>query len=102
MRVPIPHRLGKEEARRRLKTRIHELADHIPGGMAEVTTSWPSEDRMTMRVGAMGQQLDGHVDIEENQVVFEVVLPAALSFIEPVVEGAIRKSGQKLLAAPED
>ena len=101
MRVPIPHNLGKDEARRRLKTRIHELADHIPGGMAEVTTSWPSEDRMTMRVSAMGQQRDGHVDVEDNQVVFQVVLPAALSFVEPIIEKALRKGGQKLLAPPE-
>jgi hypothetical protein len=100
MRVAIPHRLGKEEVRHRLKSRIHELADHLPGGMAEVTTTWPSEDRMTMRVSAMGQQIDGHVDIEDSQVVFEVVLPAALSFVEPIVEGAIRKGGQKLLAPP--
>jgi hypothetical protein len=101
MRVPIPHQLGKDEARRRLKTRIHELADHIPGGMAEVTTAWPSEDRMTMHVSAMGQQLDGHVDVEDTQVVFQVVLPAALSFVEPIIEKALRKGGQKLLAPPE-
>lgn len=101
MRVPIPHNLGKEEARRRLKTRIHELAGQLPGGAAEVTTGWPSEDRMTMRVAAMGQQIDGLVDIEENQVVFEVTLPAALSFVEPMVAGAIRKGGQKMLAPPE-
>jgi len=101
MRVPIPHNLGKEEARRRLRTRIHELPGQLPGGAGEVTTSWPSEDRMTMRVAAMGQQIDGLVDIEESQVVFEVVLPPALSFVEPMVAGAIRKTGQKLLAAPE-
>lgn len=101
MRVPIPHQLGKDEARRRLKTRIHELPEQLPGGAAEVTTAWPSEDRMTMRISAMGQQLDGLVDIEESQVVFQVTLPAALSFIEPMVAGAIRKGGQKLLAAPE-
>ena len=101
MRVAIPHQLGKDEVRRRLKTRSHELGDFIPGDVADVSTGWPSEDRMTMRVAAMGQQLDGLVDIEENQVVFEVVLPAALGFIEPVVEGAIRKGGQKLLEAPK-
>ena len=39
MRVPIPHNLGKEEARRRLRTRIHELPGQLPGGAGEVTTS---------------------------------------------------------------
>jgi len=32
MRVPIPHQLGKEEAKRRLKARSHEAAGLIPGG----------------------------------------------------------------------
>jgi hypothetical protein len=102
MRVAIPHGLGQEEARRRLKAHGHEIADHIPGGMADVSTGWPSENRMTIRVAAMGQALDGQIDIEESQVVFELALPEALSFIEPIVEGAIRKNGQKLLEAPKD
>lgn len=102
MRVAIPHGLGKDEVRQRLKSRSHELADFIPGDVADVTTGWPSEDRMTMCVAAMGQQLDGLVDIEDGQVVFEVVLPAALSFVEPVVKSAIQKGGQKLLEAPKE
>ena len=97
MRVPIPHDLPKEEVRRRLRERSHEIADFIPGGMAEVTTGWPDEDRMTLGVRAMGQGIDGQVLIEERQVIFEVNLPPALSFVEPMVAGAIRDRGQKLL-----
>ena len=100
MRVAIPHGLDKDEVRRRLRTRGHEITDHIPGGMANVTSSWPSEDRMTLSVAAMGQTIDGQVDIEDGQVVFEIALPPALGFIEPIVGGAIRKGGQKLLAPP--
>ena len=39
MRVPISHSLGKEEVRRRLQSHSHEIAQYIPGGMADVTTS---------------------------------------------------------------
>jgi len=98
MRVPISHSLGKEEVRRRLQSHSHEIAQYIPGGMADVTTSWPSEDRMDLAVRAMGQGVDGCVMIEEDQVVFEVNLPPALSFVEPMVASAIRKQGQKLIA----
>ena len=66
--------------------------------MADVTTSWSSEDRMDLAVRAMGQGVDGCVIIEEDQVVFEVNLPPALSFVEPMVASAIRKQGQKLIA----
>ncbi len=97
MRVPIAHDLPKEEVRRRLRERSHEIANFIPGGVADVTTGWPDEDHMTLDVRAMGQGIDGQVIIEENQVVFEVNLPPALSFVEPMVSGAIRSQGQKLL-----
>ena len=97
MRVPIPHNLPKEEVRHRLSSRSHEIANFIPGGMAEVTTGWPDEDTMTLSVRAMGQGIAGRVLIEERQVVFEVDLPPALAFVEPMVAGAIRKQGTKLL-----
>lgn len=97
MRVPIAHSLPKEEVRRRLSSRSHEIANFIPGGMADVTTSWPNEDTMNLGVRAMGQGIGGRVLIEEHQVVFEVALPPALAFVEPMVAGAIRQQGAKLL-----
>lgn len=97
MEVAIPHALGKDTARERLRTRGHLIGEHIPGGVADVTTAWPSEDRMTMAVTAMGQTLNAHVDIEDRQVVFVVDLPPALGFIQPIIEGAIRSQGEKLL-----
>lgn len=97
MRVPIPHNLPREEVRRRLSSRSHEIGNFIPGGMAQVTTGWPDQDTMTLNVRAMGQGVDGRVLIEDHQVVFEVNLPPALGFIEPMVAGAIRQQGAKLL-----
>jgi len=102
MRVAIPHQLGKEEARRRLKSRGHEAADLVPGGLASVTTAWPSEDRMSITVGAMGQEILGMVDIEDSQVVFEIELPGMLSFMEPAMSGAIKSQADRLLAPPKD
>lgn len=97
MRVALPHELGKDEVRRRLKERSHEIADYVPGGMAKVTTGWADEDHMTLNVATMGQSIDGQVEIDDNQVIFEVKLPMALSFVQPMIESAIRKNGQKLL-----
>ena len=100
MQVAIPHHLSKDTVRQRLRARSHTITDGIPGGMAQVTTSWPSEDRMAMTITAMGQVLTGHVDIEEQQVVFVLQLPPALAFVEPLVAGAIRQQGQKMLTPP--
>ena len=97
MRVPISHELPKEEVRRRLRERSGEIASFVPGGMAEVVTDWPNNDCMTLGVKTMGQSINGKVLIEESCVIFEIDLPLALSFVEPMISGAIREKGQKLL-----
>lgn len=101
MEVAIPHSLGREEARRRLHDNSHKMGDGIPGGMAQIQTRWASEDRMEMAITAMGQTLAGHIEVGESQVVLSVDLPPALSFVEPIVAGAIRQQGQALLAPPK-
>jgi hypothetical protein len=102
MRVAIPHDLPREEVSKRLKERSHEIADHIPGGMAKVTTGWLGDDQMSINVNAMGNDLAGMVNIEDSQIVFEIALPMALSFVEPIISGAIKQQGQKMLAAPTE
>ena len=99
MRVAVPHNLDKETVRQRLRSRSHEISDHIPGGVADVETEWRSEDVMAMTVRALGQELRGDVEIEEGQLVFSMILPPALGFIEPMIAGAIRQHGQKLIEA---
>jgi hypothetical protein len=96
MRVAIPHSLDNDTVRERLRSKSHKIGDSIPGGGA-VTTAWPSDERMTMDISAMGQSLRAHVDLEPGQLVLEVDLPPALSFMEPMISGAIRQQGQKLL-----
>jgi len=102
MRVAIPHDLPRDEVTRRLRERSHEIADHIPGGMAQVATDWPSDDQMNLNIQAMGQDLKGVVDVEDGQLVFEIALPMALSFLEPMISGAVKQQGQKMLAAPSE
>ncbi len=101
MRVAIPHSLDKSVIRNRLRDHAHEIADSIPGGMAEVTTHWEHEDRMAMAIAVMGQSLSGAVDIEDHQVVFDVELPAALALVKPMVESTLRQQGERLVEPPK-
>ena len=98
MRVAVPHSLEKSEVHRRLDSRKDEIVNFVPGGMADVETTWAGEERLLMVVRAMGQELKGHIDIEDTQVVFDIDLPPALSFVEPMISGAIQDKGRKLLA----
>lgn len=94
--VDLPHKLGVEEAKRRMQGGIGRLKDHVPGGAAEVETSWTG-DRMHLRVQAMGQEVVGHVDVEERLVRLEVSLPPFLSFFASKVESLMRSRGGELL-----
>jgi hypothetical protein len=98
MRIALPHSLGREEVRRRLRARSGDFAGLFPGGVAEVAVSWPHEDRMALDVTAMGKTLAGMIEIGETEVAFVIELPGALSFVEPMVRGAIEQKGRKLLS----
>ena len=97
MRIAIPHSIGKDEARRRIRERSGEIANLVPG-FASVSTAWKGEDRMNLTVGAMGQEMTGAIEVGESEVAFTVELPAALSFVEPMIRGQIEAKGRKLLS----
>jgi len=95
MIVDLPHKLGAEEAKRRIGGGIGQLREYIPGG-AEVQSAWDG-DRMNLGIQAMGQQVSAKIDVRETIVRLEVELPAFLSFFGSKVEGLIRRHGTELL-----
>lgn len=97
MRIAIPHSIGKDEARRRVRERSGEIANFVPG-FASVSTNWQSDDRMDLTVGSMGQEMTGSIEVGESEVAFTVELPAALSFVEPMIRSQIEAKGRKLLS----
>jgi hypothetical protein len=93
--VDLPHRLGAEEARRRIANGIGRLSDHVPGG-AEVESSWTG-DRLDLRVTAMNQAVSGSIEPQEAIVRVELMLPAALSFFARPIEALLKRKGGELL-----
>ena len=53
---------------------------------------------MDLTVGAMGQEMTGSIEVGESEVAFTVELPAALSFVEPMIRSQIEAKGRKLLS----
>ena len=94
--VDLPHNLGKEEARRRIQGGIGGLKDHIPGGAADVRSDWVG-DRMNLDVRAMGQAVTAGIDVQENVVRVEVVLPPMLGFFGKQIEKMLKKQGTAML-----
>src|SRR4051794_33751411 len=93
--VSIPHRLGREEARRRLQSGLTRAAASVP--MLKVDEERWERDRMIFRVRAMGQAASGHVDVEEEHVRIEVTLPWLLQRFAQAAQSAIKSRGNLLL-----
>ena len=86
-----------------MQSRIGELAGHMPGGMAEVKSSWPEEYRMTLDITAMGQSVSATIDVEDRVVHLNLQLPMMLSFAAGAIEAVIQRKGSELLlgSAPD-
>jgi hypothetical protein len=93
--VSIPHRLGREEATRRLKAGLTRAATSIPVLKVDEET-WQG-DRMVFRVRALGQAASGHLDVADDHVRLEVTLPFLLQRFAEVAQIAIRNGGNLLL-----
>ena len=93
--VSIPHRLGRDEAMRRLKAGLSRAASSVP--VLSVDEERWDNNRMTFRVRALGQVASGHLDVEDAYVRLEVTLPWLLQRFAEAAQIAIQKSGQLLL-----
>jgi Putative polyhydroxyalkanoic acid system protein (PHA_gran_rgn) len=93
--VSIPHRLGREEAIRRLKAGLTRAALSIP--VLKVDEERWEDNRMMFRVRALGQAASGHLDVADDHVRLEVTLPWLLQRFAEVAQVAIRNRGNLLL-----
>src|SRR6201996_3182137 len=93
--VSIPHRLGREEATRRLKAGLTRAAASIP--VLQVDEERWEGDRLIFRVRALGQAASGHIDVADDHVRLEVTLPWLLQRFAEIAQIAIRERGNLLL-----
>ncbi|MCF2515946.1 polyhydroxyalkanoic acid system family protein [Sphingomonas sp. G124] len=94
--VDLPHKLGREEARRRIATNMHKLEGHIPGGASHVDSHW-SGDRLTLNVRAMGQSVEALIDVDETKVHCRIQLPGMLVLFAGPIESMLKLKGSDLL-----
>ena len=93
--VSIPHRLGRDEATRRLKLGLARAASSVPA--LKVDEERWQESSMIFRIRALGQAASGHLDVGDDRVELEVTLPWLLQKFAEAAQVAIRNRGQLLL-----
>lgn len=94
--VTIPHRLGKQEAARRLRDGIGRARAGYAHLLQVQEETWAG-DRLTLRVAALGQSANGIIDVAEDHVRLEVQLPWLLAALGEKIKGVVQREGKLLL-----
>ncbi|MGE5510595.1 MAG: polyhydroxyalkanoic acid system family protein [Bacteroidota bacterium] len=93
--ITIPHKLGKQEALRRIRPALGKASQSFP--VLTVEQEMWSGDRLDFRVRAMGQVAAGIVHIGDDTVRLEVTLPWLLHKFGQAVQRTIEGRGRILL-----
>ena len=94
--VSIPHRLGKEEALRRLKSGFGSVRANYSQFISLHEEVWIG-DRLAFRLSALGQSAGGTIDVADDHVRLEVTLPWLLAKFAEKFTPMIRREGTLLL-----
>jgi hypothetical protein len=94
--VSISHKLGKEEALRRIRTGLARAREKGAGLMQFSDETWTG-DKVAFGVSVLGQSASGSIDVHEGHVVIDVRLPWLLAKMADKAKALIEKQGQVLL-----
>src|SRR5450755_1918650 len=97
--VILPHRLGKDEALRRLKDGLGRAKTEFAWLIALEEETWTG-DRLTFRAAALGQRATGFIDVYDGAVRLEVALPWLLAQFAHAVQRVVGHKGQLMLEKP--
>jgi hypothetical protein len=94
--VTVSHQLGKEEAVRRLKSGLGSVRTNFGHLLTIEEEAWTG-DHFDFRIRTLGQAVSGGVDVEEDRVVLQVVLPWLLAKVAGAIQPLIRREGALML-----
>lgn len=94
--VSIPHRLGREEAVRRLKTGLEHTRSTVGAQFAVIEEIWAG-DHLDLRMTILGQATNGAIEVADDHVRIAVELPWLLGTIAEKAKALITRQGQLML-----
>jgi hypothetical protein len=94
--VSIPHRLGRDEARSRLKSGAERLQSQFGGHIAQLQQTW-TDYRADFAFTAMSQSITGRLNVEESAIKLSVDVPWMLAVLADKIRAKIETEGRKLL-----
>lgn len=97
--VSIPHRLGREEAKRRLDSGIGRLRPELGQFVSALDYGWEG-DTLNFNAAAMWQTITGRIDVLEEAIRIEIDLPWLMQLLGDTVVKQVRSRGVALLEKP--
>ena len=94
--VSVPHRLGREEAVRRLTGGMSHIVSNL-GSLITVEQEVWSGDTLTFQMRGFGQSASGTITAFEDTVRIEVMLPWLLAKLGEKLLPALKKETSLLL-----
>jgi len=94
--VIIPHRLGKDEALRRIKGGLGRAEAEFARLISIERQDWEG-DTLTFSVRSLGQRASGTITVYEAGVRLEVTLPWLLAQFAAAAQRVIGQKGQLML-----
>ena len=97
--VSIPHRLGRQEARRRLDNGIARLRPELGILLSGLNYHW-EQDTLNFSGSAMWQRISGRIEVLDDAVRVEIDLPWMMQVLRDTITKRVRGRGIALLEKP--
>lgn len=94
--VNIPHSLGRDQAISRLKGGLRKAQARFGQLFAVQEEAW-TDSRLRFRLAAFGQSVSGTIDVFDDHVRLEVLLPWLLAKIAEKIQPVIQREAVLLL-----
>jgi len=94
--VSIPHNLGKQEALRRIQSGMGNVRTNYAHFVSFQEETW-TDDHLQFQMKALGQTASGSIDVADDHVRLEVMLPWLLAVLAEKITPLIRKEGTLML-----
>lgn len=95
--VTISHSLGREQAVARLKERIGTARQMLSQYRVAVVKDEWNDDRLDLGLSALSQTVRGTVDVKDDHVRIEVLLPWLLAAFADRVQALVHQKAPALL-----
>jgi hypothetical protein len=98
--IRISHQLGRDEAKRRIDDGLTAIRREVAQYVRSLDYQW-QDYRLDFRATILFQAIAGHIDVDEDFVRIEFMLPRLLHLAAKRIVGRIESRGTALLEGPK-